>query len=230
MNTASPTQATFGQTIDQSVPATSSPAPELNHSQPPQQRPAQPPQQKADSGAQQPHSAWQESELIPGQFKPVPEEVILEWQAASRPFKKRNRQFFSTVAIITLLISLILFFAGQFLPIAVVISVAFLAYVLSSVPPDNVTNKLTTYGIRHDENLYYWEEMGRFWFDERHGEDVLHIEIARFPGRLTLLLGKQSKDQMTQMLSEVLLNEKPKDTFYDKTASWLQEKIPLDTA
>src|SRR5688572_8191789 len=57
---------------------------------------------------------------------PQQEEIVLEWDAPNRPFKKRNRQYYTTVAIIVFLISLILFFAGQFLPIAVVIAVAFL--------------------------------------------------------------------------------------------------------
>ncbi|HEX7018000.1 MAG TPA: hypothetical protein VF209_03780 [Patescibacteria group bacterium] len=201
------------------------PQPPENQPQPTTDQPLTPAEIEAE---RQRRSAFQESELFPGQFVPVPEETILEWKAPSRPFKKRNRQFYTTVAIITGLISLILFFAGQFLPIAVVIAVAFLAYVLSSVPPDDVTNKITTWGIHTEDKTYYWEEMGRFWFDDKYGQRLLQVEIGRFPGRLTLVVAGQSEDDLKQLLSEVLLNEKPKDTFYDKAAKWLQEKIPLD--
>ena len=173
-------------------------------------------------------TAFAESELFPGQFKPIPEETIVTWQSPSRPFKKRNRQFYTTVATIVFLISLILFFAGQFLPIAVVISVAFLAYVLSSVPPHDVTNKISTYGIRIEDELYYWEEMGRFWFEEKFQQPLLKIEVGRFPGRLTIMLGEMQKTDIEELLKEVLVKEKPKDTFFDKSAKWLQDKIPLD--
>lgn len=162
--------------------------------------------------------------------KPLPEETILTWKSAGRPFKQRNRQFYTTVATIVVLISLILFFAGQMLPIAVVISMAFLYYVLSSVPPQESEKKITTYGIRVDDQLYYWEEMGRFWFDEKYGSPLLQIEIIRFPGRLTLLLGGLQEKELEEILREVLIKEKPKDTFFDKAAKWLQEKIPLDNS
>jgi hypothetical protein len=160
---------------------------------------------------------------------PQPEKVVLEWQAANRPFKKRNRQYYTTIAIIVFLISLILFFAGQFLPIAVVIAAGFLAYVLSAVPPETITNQITTYGIRNDAHLYYWEELGRFWYTEKHKQRLLHIEVARFPHQLTLLLGDRDEEEVTVVLGTVLLQEKPLPTTFDKAAAWLQEKIPLDT-
>jgi hypothetical protein len=171
-----------------------------------------------------------ESEIFPGQVKPLPEETVLEWKAASRPFKKRNRQFYTTVGLITLLISLILFFAGQFLPIAVVVAVAFLGYVLSSVPPEMIVNKVTTYGIRNDTTLFYWDELGRFWFEERYGQNMVIVETARFPGRITLVLNSITPKEIEELLSEVLLKQKPADTFIDRSAQWIQEKIPLDVS
>lgn len=169
-----------------------------------------------------------ESAVIPGMAKPQPEEILLEWQAASRPFKQRNRQYFSTIGLIAALIALILVFAGQMLPVAVIAAVLFVYYVINSTPPGIVTHKLTTYGIRVEDTLYYWEEMGRFWFTEKFGENLLNIEISRFPNRLTLLLGDIGKDDMTLVLSEVLLNQQPPPTAYEKAAAWLQEKLPID--
>lgn len=167
--------------------------------------------------------------FFPGRQKPLAEEIVLEWESLSRPFKKRNRQYYSTGIIITILICMILFFAQQFLPIAVVVAVAFLAYVLSVVPPGVVKHSITTYGIRVDtQHLYYWEELGRYWFSEKYGEKILHIEVGRFPWRLTLLLGKVTQETMDDILSEVLLNQKPPLTTMEKASEWLQAKIPLD--
>lgn len=170
----------------------------------------------------------EESALVPGMTKPQKEVVLKEWNAASRPYKKHNRQFYSTIAVIALLIALILFFAGQTLPVAVVLAVAFLFYVLNSIPPGIVSHKITTYGIRVENTLYYWEELGRFWFTKKYGLDVLHIEVSRFPNRITLLLGDIPKEEMELNLSEVLLHETPLPTAYEKAAAWLHEKIPID--
>ncbi|MBU0576484.1 hypothetical protein KJ707_02110 [Patescibacteria group bacterium] len=167
-------------------------------------------------------------DLFPGIPKPRPKKTIITWSAPSRPFKKRDRRYYTTVILIVFLISLILFFAGQFLPIAVVISVGFLAYVLSSVPPHEVKIEITTYGIEVEDFLYYWEEMGRFWFDKKYNQELLTIETMRFPGRIILLFDKNEKEDLKKLLSEVLFEEKPADTFYDKAAKWLQEKIPLE--
>jgi hypothetical protein len=169
-----------------------------------------------------------ESALLPGVYKPMPEEVLLEWVAPSRPFKKPNKQFFTTITMIGVLIGLILFFANQMLPVAVVIAVVFLAYVLFSIPPGDVRYRLTTYGLRIEEQLYYWEELGRFWFTKQYKIDVLHLEVARFPNTIHLLLGDISKQDMDSILSEVLLHERPPLTPVEKAGKWLQEKVPLD--
>lgn len=175
-----------------------------------------------------PNSAFVESELFPGQFKPIPEETLYEWDAPSRPHKKRTRQFYVTVFFFAFLTTLILIFIRQFMPIMVVLAVAFLAYVSSSVPPTQVKNKITTYGVRFNDVLYYWDELGRYWTENKFGTEVIYIESSRFPGRLTLLQGTGQQESILSLLSEVLINEKPKDTFIDKSAKWMQDKIPLE--
>jgi hypothetical protein len=189
-------------------------------------------QKPASNNPGQQESASKKTEgrrsYFPSHLKPVQEKTILTWQAPSRPFKQHNRQYYTTIITIILLLSLLLFFAGQVLPIAVVIAVGFLAYVLSTVPPQDITNKITSFGIRVEDELYYWEEIGRFWYTEKYKQQILNIEVGRFPFRLSLLLGSADEKEITDILSEILLKEKPPATFYEKGANWLQEKIPLD--
>ncbi len=157
------------------------------------------------------------------------EKMIFAWSASSRPYKKRDREFYTTIAIIVGLVSLILFFAGQFLFIAVVVSLAFVAYVLNTVPPENVQNALTTFGVRTGDQIFYWEELGRFWFTEKYGTPMVHIETARaFPGVLILLTRKEDQELLKKHILKYLVFEKPKDTWLDKAATWLQEKFPLE--
>ncbi|MDQ3008929.1 MAG: hypothetical protein M3Q81_05055 [bacterium] len=160
--------------------------------------------------------------------KPVTEELVVEWMAPSRPFKKRKQQYFSTIFIIALLLSLILFFAGQFIFIAVVVAFVFLSYVLAVIPPGMITYSFTTYGVRIEEQLYYWDELGRFWFTTKHGQKILHIEVGRFPWRLSILLGETPEEPLAEMLSEVLINQQPPLTLYEKAAKWVEDKIPLE--
>lgn len=165
---------------------------------------------------------------IPGITPPDQEELLLGWIAASRSFKPRQRQYYTTIAAIVLLICLILFFAGQFLPIAVVISFAFLAYILASVPPEQIEHYFTTYGVRVDDNIYYWDELGRFWFTTKYDQPVLHIEVNRFPFRLTMLLGEAPVEEVRTILALALIEQQPQLSFYERAAEWLQKKIPLE--
>lgn len=176
-------------------------------------------------------SKMEKSKVAPGFYKPIPEETLVEWLAPARPFKKRNRQFFSTIIVIAILISLILFFAGQVLPVAVVISVVFLVYVTAVIPPLDVKYKLTNYGIYIEKEAFSWDSMGRFWFDTKSDQRVLEIELYRFPNRLTFVLieGQTPREKDLEMvLSEVLMKEKPELTTYEKVAAWLKDKIPLE--
>lgn len=176
-----------------------------------------------------PTTKLEESRVAPGMYKPVPEMLVLEWKAPSRPYKKRHQRYFSTILIIALLVSLILFFAGQFLPIAVVISVVFLVYVQAVVPPTELTNRITTYGIRIDSEIYYWQELGRFWFEEKFNQPQVVIEMGRFPGRISLVLGEgMTKKQVKDILADVLMFERPALTQYEKIAKWLEKRLPLD--
>lgn len=168
------------------------------------------------------------SRVAPGMYKPVPEVTVFEWVAPSRPFKKHNRQFFVTTAVIALLVSLILFFSGQFLPIAVVISVLFLLYVLQVIPPHDIPYKITTYGLYIEGTLYYWQELGRFWFEEKLGQLTLSVETMRFPGRIVLVLPAERRAEVGEVLSEVLLEQKPELTLFERIAKWVQEKVPLE--
>lgn len=176
-----------------------------------------------------PSTKLEESRLAPGMYKPVPEMLVLEWRAPSRLYKKRHQRYFSTILIIALLISLILFFAGQFLPIAVVISIVFLVYVQAVVPPVELTNRITTYGVRIDSEIYYWQELGRFWFEEKFNQPQVVIETARFTGRISLVLTDEvTKKEIKDILSEVLMFERPPLSQYEKIAKWLEKKLPLD--
>lgn len=168
------------------------------------------------------------SSYFSGVPKPMPEELLYEWRADSRPFKKHTRSYYTTIGVIVLLVSLILVFAGQFLPMAVVCAVAFMAYVLNSVPPQEIQYQITTYGVRMGEKLYYWNAMTRFWYSDKYGQELLNIEIVQFPDRLTLVLKDAQKEVLTSILSEVLLLQRPALTTYERIAEWLQEKFPLD--
>jgi len=155
---------------------------------------------------------------------------LLVWRSPARAFKTRDREYYTTIAAIIFLLSVILLFLREWLLIGVIISLGFVAYVLSSVPPEEVENKITTRGIVSGGKRYDWALLYRFWLSQKWGNEILNIETRlAFPRRLMFLLGNTSKEKVKNLVSKYLLLEKPEKNFIDKAGSWLQKKFPLET-
>lgn len=169
-------------------------------------------------------------EPIPVVSQPEPEKELYTWEAPSRPFKKRNREFYTTVGALVILVSVILLFAKEFLLIGVILSLGFVTYVLATIPPHPLIHRLTNKGIRTADRLYLWQNMGRYWWETKWRQDMFLVEVpGQFPGRLTLLLGKGEKAAIDKIMDKYLIKQKPIPTWFDKAADWLSKKVPLET-
>ena len=155
---------------------------------------------------------------------------LLEWSAPSRPYKERSQEYFKTIAALVFLIAVILFFAKEYLLILAVFSVAFVAYALASVPPDETTHRITKLGIETGGVFHRWSEFRDFWFDSSHDQSMLVVHThLPFPSRLFLLLNSVSEEKVKNLLSEhIPYREQPDHTFLDRAARWLSRKIPLE--
>lgn len=158
------------------------------------------------------------------------EQTLLVWRSPSRPFKKREKEFFTTVGAIVFLLAVILVFIKEFLLIGAILALSFVAYVLATVPPEEVEHKITSLGLESAGHSYKWEELLGFWFGEKWGQPVLLIQTKlRFPGRLVILIGGQDQEKIKNIFSKYLkFYEKPEKNWMDDAAKWLAEKVPLE--
>lgn len=155
--------------------------------------------------------------------------VYLAWQVPSRPFKKRNREFFSTIGAIVLLLVIILVFFKEWLLIAVIIAMAFTAYILATVPPGQIKHQITNRGITTANKNYFYKDLTRFWIGEKLNQKVLYVETSLgFPKRLMFLLGQENQDQIKKLLTQYLPQEEPEKTWIDNAGIWLSQKFPLE--
>lgn len=160
-----------------------------------------------------------------------PEKVLITWQATSRPFKKRHREVFLTSGAIVALISLILLFAKEFLLIAVILSVYFVFWVLNSVAPETTQHSITSQGIATGKKKYLWENLVRFWFDEKWGHQILNVETNKsFPRQLMMVLpeNKANLEKIKAILNKNLKMDEPETTWLNGASQWLQKKVPLE--
>src|SRR5260221_609491 len=59
-----------------------------------------------------------------------PVKVYLQWIAPARPFRRKDRSYFQTIAIIVGLLILISLLAGELMLVAVLLALCFVAYVI----------------------------------------------------------------------------------------------------
>lgn len=156
------------------------------------------------------------------------EEVYLSWSSPSRLFKKRDKEYFTNIAAIVFLLSVILVFAREFVLIAAVLSIVFFIYVLSTVPPEDVKHKITNLGIESTGNFYRWEDLMEFWFEEQWGQ-VLLVLRPYFSPRVIILLGHEDKHKVREFIAKhIPFRDQPEKTWVDNAATWLTQKIPLE--
>lgn len=159
----------------------------------------------------------------------VKAQTLLVWKAPIRPYKKRDREFFSTAAAIAFLVIVILVFLKEWFLIVAIIALSFLTYVLATVPPEEVEHRITNKGIVTGGKNYIWDELANFWFSEQWGGKILNVRTPfQFPGRISLLLGDQKQESVEKLLSRFLELEEESPTITEKAGKWLAKKIPLE--
>ncbi len=156
--------------------------------------------------------------------------TLLIWEAPSRPFRKKDRSYFTTIAILVILLVLIAFLASEFLLVGALLSFVFVAYVLAFVPPHNVSYRISTQGITIGEDFYFWHFLDAFWFKEKEKQKVLHIQTRlRFPAQLMLVLGNEDEEKVKKLIARFLpYVEVPYKSWMEKWSESLQKHFPLE--
>lgn len=173
-----------------------------------------------------------EKPLTPKMMEAEEIKTLLSWEAPSRPFRKKDRSYYTTIAILVVLLVLIAFLAREFLLVGVILALTFVAYVLAFVPPHNVKYRISTQGVTIGEDFYFWHFLDAFWFKESSGHKVLHIQTRlRFPAQLMLVLdpAKEEEEKITKTVARFLpFVEVPYKTWMEKWSEGLQKHFPLE--
>lgn len=168
----------------------------------------------------------------PLEVLPVKEEKILfEWEALERPYQRKDREFWTTVLSVLGLVCLILFFVKEWFLIAAIIALVFLYYVLTTVPPQKAKYKITTKGfyITPSQRID-WDLLRRFWFDQKWGHRLLHLETwLNFPRVVSVVITEKDEKKISQTLEKYLPQEESSPNFLDKFSAWLAKKFPFES-
>lgn len=157
--------------------------------------------------------------------------TLMAWSAPGRPFRRKSKDFYLSVILITGFIEIMLFLFSQYMAMLAVAALAFLSMVLSSIPPKNFHYKITTEGIKIEDYFYIWRELYDFYFKRIDGVDTLMIRSQDvIPGILRIQLGDVSADHVRKILIHYLpFREVVRQTFVEKVADWLGRTFPLSS-
>jgi hypothetical protein len=126
---------------------------------------------------------------------------LFTWKAPARVFVKHDRAWYLKIATIALVFILIFAYLGDFVVIFVVCTIVLIAFLLGSVPPDDVTHKITNKGIETFDKLYKWEELEEFWIADKSKKRLIHVRTnLNFPPRLLMLIDKKSENKVVKIL------------------------------
>ncbi|MFH1896314.1 MAG: hypothetical protein ABH814_02475 [bacterium] len=129
----------------------------------------------------------------------------LAWSSPARPFKSRDKKYFTTIAVVVLVLGLILLMVREFLLIGVIISLGFVSYVLATVKPEKVNHEINEDGVKVGTEQFMWDALTNFFFTEQWGYKILNIGTKKaIPGRIMMLLGSQSRDDVEKELKKRL--------------------------
>jgi len=159
-----------------------------------------------------------------------PVRTLISWTAPARPFRKKDRSFYTTAAILVILISMIALLAGEMILIGALFAFLFLIYVLNFVPPEDLEYKISTQGITIGDHFYHFQELDSFWFSQKEGFKLLNVLTQlRFPAQLIIMLGEEDEEEVKKAVARYLpFHEIAPRTLIDKWSDSLQKHFPLE--
>jgi len=157
------------------------------------------------------------------------EKILFQWEAPERSFKKRDKDFWITAIAILVLFSVVLIFIKEFFLVVALVSVLFLYYVLATVPPSKIKNKITNRGVYFGEAKYSWNLLLRFWFKKSLNSELLEFETnLRVPRQISLVINEEDKEKIKEVILRKLPLIESSPNFVDKMTKWFGDRLPLE--
>lgn len=171
-----------------------------------------------------------QSELL--ETIPIKEEkVLVSWKAKSRPYQKKDRDFWVTALSAVGLVCVVLFVIGEGGLIAAVLSLVFLYYVLTTVEADQVEYKITSKGVYLPgaEQRIDWDYLISYFFAEKWGFEILKINTSlfNFPV-IRLVVPQNKKKEIKKNIKKYLPAGKESISISNKISNWVYDHLPFE--
>lgn len=147
-------------------------------------------------------------------------EVFFQWEASSRYFEKKPKSYFRAIIVLSILISLILFFIKEPILIGLVWVIFFVVYAKATVPPLTVRYSLDKFGFGYIGGYLSYPQIILFSVENKSNGSFLRI-ITNEAGREVNIGLPQNSQKQTEIIG-FLKNKVP---FVEKLPKTETEKI-----
>ena len=135
-------------------------------------------------------------------------ETILEWQAPEFRHYPKNGAWFITFALVIGMLITYLFFQQDWFGGISVLIIAILVGVFAMHRPNEVTIRLSTYGVHIDDTHIPYTQIKEFWIVDTENHKTLNINTTAYLNHLlSIELQDQNPNEVQEILEE-LLDEK----------------------
>lgn len=159
------------------------------------------------------------------------EKELFAWKALSRPYQKKDRDFWVTALASAGLICVILFVIGEWGLIAAILSLLFFYYVLTTVQPEKVNYRITSKGVYLPgaEQRVDWDYLKSYYLGKKWGHDLVKIEtyLGGLP-LISLVISSQDQNKVKDLLKKYLPEGQEQKNVADKISIWVYKKLPFE--
>jgi len=153
------------------------------------------------------------------------EKVLFSWQAYERPFDKKGKEFYLNAGAILAVICLVIFIAEGWVPVALLLSLAFLYYILNTVEPRKIEYSLTNKGIRIKDKLIDWGSIASFWIEKKRDFSLLILGVNFPPGKLSLVINKEDGEKIKSLAKNYALEQEIPPSTAERLLGWFSTKL-----
>ena len=109
------------------------------------------------------------------------------------------------------------------------IAVVFLYYALATVPPKEISYKITNRGIYFGEAYYPWGILERFWFKKSLSANTVNFgTIVKFPRVIIMVINEKDQEKIKEITVKRIPLLESSPTFIDKVTKWFADRLPLE--
>lgn len=158
----------------------------------------------------------------------VQEKTLFEWKTPSKVERNWKRSDFVQYLLFLSLLGLIVLLLADFLLLLVYVAAAFILTMYLQSKPTYLNCKITTIGIKVEDQYYYWQQLSQFWFETKNKTHFLYIRdlIGNYRHR-RLIITEVDEEKMQTIIGKYLLFKKPQQTRWEKFVQELLDKTPL---